>query len=156
VIAGMPYRVSILVIAAAIGTLTSNISPAQSDGGILFVQNCSACHQRNGKGLPGVYPALAGDAFVTGAVEQVVFTVLNGRGGMPTFGKDLTNEQIADIITYIRASWGNHAPPVARGIDSNDAGQRIRRPRLRGSASALVGQMSRNRPLVCYAHEETH
>ena len=86
---------------------------AQADGHVLFTQNCSACHQVTGKGVPGAFPALAGDAYVKGAKPPVIKTLLNGRGGMPRFGDQLTNVQIAAAITYIRGAWGNGASPVA-------------------------------------------
>jgi len=48
--------------------------------------------------------------------------VLNGRGGMPTFKAELTNQQIASILTYVRSSWGNHAPPVTPAVVSEARG----------------------------------
>ncbi len=78
----------------------------------LFKQNCSACHQLTGKGIPGAFPALAGDPFVVGPPELVASTVVHGRGGMPTFGADLTDVQIATILTYVRSAWGNQASPI--------------------------------------------
>ena len=74
--------------------------------------NCSACHRADGMGVKGAFPALAGDPFVVGPKVNPVTRVLNGRGGMPTFKADLTDDQIAAILTYVRASWGNHADAV--------------------------------------------
>ena len=89
---------------------------AADTGESLFGQNCSACHQLNGKGIPGAFPALAGNAFVQGPPEAVASTVLNGRGGMPTFGPDLSNETIASILTYVRGAWGNQASPITPAL----------------------------------------
>ncbi len=83
------------------------------DGGALFAANCAACHQAKGEGIPGAFPALAGDAFVVGDEKPVVLTLLNGRGGMPAFRDDLKDDQLAAIISFVRASWGNHAAAVA-------------------------------------------
>ena len=77
-----------------------------------FLEACSACHQPSGKGIPGAFPALAGDPFVKGPATQVVATVLNGRGGMPAWKIDLTDAQIAAAITYIRSAWGTAASAV--------------------------------------------
>jgi cytochrome c6 len=77
-----------------------------------FTDNCSACHQPDGKGIPGAFPALAGDPFAVGPAEKPIGVVLNGRAGMPTFKDDLTDEQIAAALTYVRSSWGNNAAPV--------------------------------------------
>ncbi len=78
----------------------------------LFVANCSACHQRNGQGIPQAFPALAGDALVQGDPQGVVTLLLNGRGGMPAFKAQLDDAQIAAVATYVRSAWGNHAGPV--------------------------------------------
>src|SRR5882757_9138712 len=97
---------SILLSPAALSAAVA-LTPEQS-----FVDNCSACHQVDGKGIPGAFPALAGDRFVIGPATAPIGVVLNGRAGMPTFKADLTDEQIAAALTYIRSSWGNSASPV--------------------------------------------
>jgi cytochrome c6 len=86
---------------------------AGSDGAPLFEANCAACHQSKGEGIAGAFPALAGNAFVTGDPKPVVQTLLNGRGGMPAFRDDLKDDQLAAIVSFVRASWGNKAPPIA-------------------------------------------
>ena len=123
---GMSHRIqafavvstaAVLFAGAALGQPTPVAPPvASADGAALFDQNCSACHQPTGKGIPGAFPALAGDPFVVGPAAAPASVVLNGRGGMPTFGKDLTDEQIAAILTYVRSSWGNHAVAVTPGV----------------------------------------
>jgi mono/diheme cytochrome c family protein len=55
------------------------------DGAALFKQNCAACHQPQGQGVPGAFPALTGNAFVQGDPKAVASVLLNGRGGMPNF-----------------------------------------------------------------------
>jgi mono/diheme cytochrome c family protein len=122
----MAYRsLNLIVVAsAAVFTVTASAQaqPAPTDGEALFTQNCSACHQITGKGIPGAFPALAGDPFVAGPPEAVATVVLNGRGGMPTFGKDLSNDEIAKILTYVRSSWGNKASPVTPAIVASARG----------------------------------
>lgn len=78
----------------------------------VFIANCSACHQRNGQGIPEAFPALAGDALVQGDPQRVVALLLNGRGGMPAFRAQLDDNEIAAVATYVRGAWGNHADPV--------------------------------------------
>lgn len=78
----------------------------------LFIANCSACHQRNGQGIPEAFPALAGDALVQGDPQGVLALLLNGRGGMPAFRAQLDDDEIAAVATYVRGAWGNHANPV--------------------------------------------
>jgi mono/diheme cytochrome c family protein len=97
------------VATASIGT-TAFAAPI--DGATTFAENCAACHQPEGQGIPGAFPALAGNVFAQGPADLVARTVLNGRGGMPSFSSDLTDEQIAAVLTHVRSSWGNHAPPI--------------------------------------------
>lgn len=79
----------------------------------VFMDNCSACHRPNGLGVPGAFPALAGDRFVLGDARPAVLTVLNGRGGMPAFKTSLSDADIAAALTYVRTAWGNKAKPVS-------------------------------------------
>jgi cytochrome c6 len=90
--------------------------PAPQTGEAGFAAACSACHQLNGKGIPGAFPALAGNSFAQGPQEPVVQTVLGGRGGMPAFRNDLSDEQLASILTYVRSAWGNTASAVPKEI----------------------------------------
>jgi mono/diheme cytochrome c family protein len=82
------------------------------DGKALFQKNCAACHQANGKGIPGAFPALAGNPLVQGAPAEVTTVLLKGRGGMPDFSASLSDADIAQVITYARSSWGNRAGAV--------------------------------------------
>ena len=77
-----------------------------------FTANCSACHQPDGKGIEGAFPALAGDAFVKGDPTPAIGVVLHGRGGMPAFETDLDDATIAAALTYVRGAWGNGQGPV--------------------------------------------
>jgi len=93
-------------------TVPPSVALAQSDGASLFAQNCSACHQLNGEGIRGAFPALAENALVNGTPTGLASVVVNGRGGMPAFGNDLSDQDIAAVTTYVRSAWGNHAGPV--------------------------------------------
>jgi cytochrome c6 len=85
---------------------------AAETGQSLYNDNCAACHQRTGIGIKWAFPALTGDKLVAGPLPALVATVLNGRGGMPAFKSDLTDAQMAMVLTYIRASWGNKGSAV--------------------------------------------
>ncbi len=98
--------------AVALAAVLPASAMAQDDGQTKFLSWCSACHQATGQGVKGAFPALAGDAFVLGDPVTVASTVLNGRGGMPSFKGDLKDADIAQILTYVRSSWGNTAGPV--------------------------------------------
>jgi mono/diheme cytochrome c family protein len=92
----------------------------QDLGKLVYENNCSGCHQSNGKGIPGSVPALAGDGAVT-AMEpyNVIMAMLEGFaphgnwGAMASFANALSDEQIADVTNYVRTAWGNNAVPNA-------------------------------------------
>src|SRR5476651_359156 len=84
----------------------------QMDGKALFMKNCAACHQASGKGIPGAFPALAGNAFVQGKASDPASVLLKGRGGMPDFSDTLNDRDIATVLTFVRNNWGNKAEPL--------------------------------------------
>ena len=111
---------------AASASAAAAKNPASaSDGAVVYIANCSSCHQTNGQGISGAFPPLAGNATVTGnpiAVIAIVKDGLEGRldvngqaysGIMPRWRGVLTDEQIAAVITYVRSSWKNNAPGVS-------------------------------------------
>jgi cytochrome c oxidase subunit 2 len=85
----------------------------KAQGEKIYAANCVACHQQTGMGVPGTFPALSGSKVVTGPKEAQIATVLNGvvKNGKPTlmaaFGKQLSDADIAAVITYTRNNWAN-------------------------------------------------
>ncbi len=81
----------------------------QARGEKVYAANCAACHQANGKGLPPAFPGLDGSKIATGGKVAHVDMVLNGKAGtaMAAFGKQLSDTDIAAVITYERNAWGN-------------------------------------------------
>jgi cytochrome c oxidase subunit 2 len=78
----------------------------------IYSANCGACHQATGKGAPPAFPPLDGSKVVTGPKAAQIKTVLNGieRDGKPTAmvaWKQLSDTDLAAVITYTRNSWGN-------------------------------------------------
>jgi mono/diheme cytochrome c family protein len=79
----------------------------------LYDDNCAKCHQKDGNGKPGQYPKLAGNPLVTLEDPIPAITIVTyGKGSMPGFSDTLDPDQIAEILSYIRNSWGNQAPAV--------------------------------------------
>jgi cytochrome c oxidase subunit 2 len=75
----------------------------------VFMANCAACHQANGKGVPGAFPALDGSPVVLGPPDAQIAIVLNGKPNTAMASwKQLSNTDIAAVITYTRNAWSNH------------------------------------------------
>lgn len=93
-------------------------------GATVYANNCSACHQANGMGLPGVFPHLVGNSAVIAKDPTVhIKAVLDGVHGktidgvkyaspMPPWADQLNDAQIAAVVNHERSSWGNDAPHV--------------------------------------------
>ncbi len=79
-------------------------------GEAVYGKICAACHQPNGKGIPGVFPPIAGSPVATGPVDQHIAVVMNGRPGtaMQAFAEQLNDLDIAAVITYERNAFGNN------------------------------------------------
>jgi len=77
---------------------------------------CQACHQPDGRGQDKLAPTLIGAAFTLGPAEIPTRILLNGKEGafglMPPIGSTLSDEQIANVLTYVRREWGQSATPV--------------------------------------------
>ena len=98
---------------------------ASQRGAQVYLDNCAACHKPDGRGYEGVFPALAGNPVVqAGDPLSLVSIVMEGNTTprtnttpaqftMPAFAWRLSDADVADVITYIRGSWGNSAAPVS-------------------------------------------
>lgn len=82
---------------------------------------CAACHQPTGTGLPGVFPALKGSKIATEAAQKSthIDIVLHGKTGtaMQAFGKQLSLQEIAAVITYERNAWDNNTGDLVQAAD---------------------------------------
>jgi mono/diheme cytochrome c family protein len=91
----------------------------------VFDTTCIVCHKADGKGdVAASYPPLAGSEWVTGSEERAIRIVLHGLNGpikvgdkeynnaMAPLGASLKDDQIANVLSYVRATWGNAAPEV--------------------------------------------
>ena len=98
--------------------------PGQAaDGQQVFSANCVACHQANGKGLPGVFPPLDGSEWVSGDTRVLANIVLHGvsgeisvagqtyKGVMPAFGQ-LGDAELAAVLSHVRSNWSNKSAPI--------------------------------------------
>ncbi|HEY9856485.1 MAG TPA: cytochrome c oxidase subunit II [Stenomitos sp.] len=98
-------------------------APKKADGAALYSANCASCHQATGEGMAGTFPPLAGSEIPNGPAAEHIKIVLHGKSGpltvkgqqyngaMPPFPQ-LSDEEIAAILTYERTSWGNKGGAV--------------------------------------------
>ncbi len=83
-------------------------------GAEVYTKNCAVCHQADGKGVPGNFPALAGSKIANGNVDDHIDRVLFGKNQMPAWKETLSPVEIAAVITYERNSFGNTAGDVVQ------------------------------------------
>lgn len=112
--------------AAASASAAAMRNPASaSDGATVYLTDCSSCHQADGHGVSGAFPPLAGNPVVTGNPVAVIAIVKNGLEGrvtvntlaysgiMPSWKGQISDDQLASVISYIRSAWNNHAGGVS-------------------------------------------
>ncbi|HHW1690094.1 TPA: c-type cytochrome [Pseudomonas aeruginosa] len=117
-------------------------------GAALYVDNCAACHRSDGKGYAGVFPALAGNPVLqTSDATSLIHIVLDGstlpatsstpsQFTMPGFAWRMSDQKVADVVNFIRTSWGNHGDAVSASVVKG-----IRKePRPALSAEKLIEQ----------------
>ncbi len=101
----------------------SSSAPTEHPGKKVYDQYCKACHQNQGQGVPSIFPPLTPNKYVEDK-EQIIAIVLNGMSGkmeldgetyngLMTPHAHLTNQQLADVITYVRSSFGNQLEGVS-------------------------------------------
>jgi len=86
----------------------------------VYNKACVACHQATGKGLPPAFPALDGSEIATGDVALHLDMVINGSAKNPAmagFSSQLTNTEIAAVVTYERNAWGNKTGDLIQAAD---------------------------------------
>ena len=102
----------------------AELTPAER-GAKIYSANCATCHQANGLGVGGQYPPLVDTEIINGGARRHVMIVLKGLQGpvtvkgqhygsavMQPWEKTLTDQKVADVVTYERSAWGNHGTPV--------------------------------------------
>ena len=121
-------KVFLLFTGIITGITSFNIVPGETglqntkNGNEIYIQYCQSCHMENGEGLEGVYPPVAKTSYLKNT-KKIIDVILYGQFGEVTVnGKKyntdmpaqpyLTDEQIADVLTYIRSNWENKYPAV--------------------------------------------
>ncbi len=105
-----------LAIALASETAVADRNRSWSMGELLprgeevFLEHCATCHQPEGTGQAGKYPALAGSPIATGAIDEHIDRVMNGKADteMQAWAPQLSDVDLAAVMTYERSAWGNN------------------------------------------------
>ena len=82
----------------------------------VYAANCQVCHQASGLGQPPAFPALSGSKVAAGPVDDHIAMVLNGKNAMPGW-KQLSDVEIAAVVTYERNAWNNKTGDMASPAD---------------------------------------
>ncbi|PWG05506.1 copper-containing nitrite reductase [Polaribacter aquimarinus] len=93
-----------------------------ADGKQVYMKTCFACHQAEGQGIPNAFPPLANSDYLNADVKRAVGIILNGKTGEITVNgkkynsvmtkQTLSDEEVADVMTYVYNSWGNNKTNV--------------------------------------------
>jgi len=122
VLAGMLVVVEFLVIAC---NSPATSAAVMKSGEKVYTQTCLPCHQADGSGVPGLNPPLKNSAYVSGEPAKLIGIVIDGLSTgveingeaytnlMPPLGSTLNDNEIADVLTYIRNSFGNQAKNIS-------------------------------------------
>jgi mono/diheme cytochrome c family protein len=88
----------------------------------VYIAQCMSCHMENGEGIEDVYPPLAKSDYLMADKARSIQNVIHGVSGeivvngktynMDMTAFDLSDEQVSDVLNYIRNSWGNKGKPV--------------------------------------------
>src|ERR1041385_3997584 len=119
-------KIFVLTLLSAIWLCIAAQQPPQTSkqrGQELYKKYCLTCHQANGSGVPRLNPPLVKTSYVTGDKKKLIKWVLQGSvQNIPIDGETysnnmpaqayLTDQQIADVLTYVRSSFGNKATAV--------------------------------------------
>ena len=99
-------------------TTTKTVAQQVTSGKALYGRTCSACHQTEGQGVPNAFPPLAKSDFLNANADRAVNAVLHGLSGEITVNgkkfnnvmtsQNLTDDEVADVLTYVYDSWGNN------------------------------------------------
>ncbi|MFN3552629.1 MAG: c-type cytochrome [Novosphingobium meiothermophilum] len=90
------------------GAFTSPARFGEPDGEKIYRRVCAGCHMADGKGAQGAgfYPALARNQNIASG-DYAVYVVVKGLHGMPGVGRMMSDQQVADVVNYVRTHFGN-------------------------------------------------
>ena len=100
----------------------SDLASSMARGKAVYGEQCVTCHREKGEGIPEIYPPLAKSDYLMANKERSIGIVVNGASGEITvngskydnemLSADLTDQQVADVLNFVRNSWGNKGDAV--------------------------------------------
>lgn len=112
--------------AAALAALGDySFDELMTTGAEVYAGRCAACHGQNGEGMGSMFPPMVGSDIVLNDVDKHIDILINGVAGsaMQSFAEQLTDVEIAAVITYERNAWGNDTGDIVTPRDIIDARQ---------------------------------
>ena len=115
------FFISLFIMALVSQSFKQGTNSSAANGKNVYETYCMSCHQENGEGVPGAFPPLAKTGHLTDKNKLVKIILQGMRGPITVKGVKydvemasvgLTDKETADVINYIRNSWGNKAPMV--------------------------------------------
>lgn len=115
----------LLLLMGCVGStaMAQNVATQLASGKKVFTAHCLTCHMADGQGVQNMNPSLVGSSYVSGDKSKLIQVVLKGLAHQPIDGDNyqnvmpshafLSDKEIADVLTFVRASWGNKAVPVS-------------------------------------------
>lgn len=107
---------------AKTATAATDVKASIQRGQVVYASNCLVCHMADGGGIPGMNAPLGKTSYVLGNNQRLINVLLKGMQGVEIDGEEyrnvmppftqLSNQQIADVLTYVRNNFGNKAPAV--------------------------------------------
>jgi len=114
----------LLACSAHVTAQTSDKSSVMEKGKLVYDQNCLACHQMDGSGVPMLTPSLVNAAYVNGDKIRLINVVLKGLKGVAIDGEmydspmpplaHLSDDDIAAVLTYVRGNFSNKSGEIKR------------------------------------------
>lgn len=111
--------------AAKTQTSTADLAAGlyRSAGAVSYMEHCAACHRKDGEGVERIFPALTSSQSVLNRSADALIRIVLQGGRMPVTQHDqialampalatLSDQEIADVLSFVRSSWGNQAPQV--------------------------------------------
>jgi len=100
-----------------------NMEELMTKGEKVYKAQCLVCHQANGQGLKGAFPSIVGSPVAIEASNRMrhIQQIIYGKGLMPAFGEQLSDVDIASVVSFTRNAWGNNTGDIVQAKEVSEA-----------------------------------